>query len=218
MYVPIDRMDKISQNIKEKLPVKAELLRKSAHLISLVLVLLYPRLTTSMLLVLLVPISLILMLLEIFRARSHKFSDTIIARFHYVLRSKEIETSKGPSNVIGSSWACWSFTLLTLWFPLHVAIPCFAMFLWADGTAAIIGKVWGRNYWPKSHKTLEGSLAFLLAGLFMMSFFPKALLGGGFIAVIVAALAEIPEGPLDDNFRVPLIAATTMYLVELWFL
>ena len=96
---------------------------------------------------------------------------------------------------------------------MNMVISCYAMFLIADGMAAIFGKWLGTHNWPNSKKTFEGSLAFFLSGLATLAFFQANLLVAC-IAVLLAALAEIPEKPFDDNFRVPLVATTVYFVAE----
>lgn len=211
-------MDITNKTIKDNLPIKAELLRKLVHFVaSFALVVIYPMLDKSRLLAILVPSSIILLLFELQRVRSKTFSYFVIRNFKFLLRAEELKSSMGKMHIIGSTWACWSFTLITILFSPHIAVPCFAMFLMADAGAALVGKWLGRYHWAKSKKTIEGSVAFLCIGVVMMLLFPDVVFETGAIAVLVATVAEIPEKPFNDNLRVPLIAAAALFLVEKLF-
>ncbi|MDB4920042.1 hypothetical protein [Mucilaginibacter sp.] len=204
--------------ISDDLSIKSELLRKSVHFIAYFnIILIYPLLDKSGLLMLLVPTSLMLILFELQRVRSRTFDNFVKMNFKFLLRSEELKTSMSKMQIISSTWACWSFTVISILFPLHIAVSCFAMFLIADAMAALVGKWIGKNHWIKSKKTIEGSVAFLCTGLIVMLLFPGVVFKAGAIAVLVATMAEIPKRPLDDNFRVPLIGAIALFLFEKLF-
>ena len=82
-----------------------------------------------------------------------------------------------------------------------------------DPFAAIIGRRFGRIRLPGG-RSLEGSLAFVVAGTVMslpvlwlahhLTF--GAALGVAAIGASAGALAEVLSGRLDDNFTIPLFA------------
>jgi len=73
---------------------------------------------------------------------------------------------------------------------------------------------------------VEGSLAFVVTGLAVWACFPTVTLAVGAWSVGAAAVAEALPLPLNDNIRVPLVAAFVAALAEIallgqpvaWFL
>ena len=95
--------------------------------------------------------------------------------------------------------------------------PAFAMFMLSDAAAALVGRRYGRIHWGGSPRTVEGSLAFLLLGLGVMALlapFSEIVFWVGAVSVGAATLAEVPAGPFNDNLRVPMVAATVLFVLE----
>ena len=209
---------KSDKSVHDSQSVRAELQRKSVHfVVFLVLLAMYPQLDKKTLLITLIPISVLLIVLEIERIRSKTFANFVITNFKSLLRNQELKSSMRKMHLIGCTWACLSFTLITILFSFQLAASCFAMFLVADAMAAIIGKWLGRNCWRKSKKTIEGSVAFFCTGLIIIILFPNVNFKPGAIAVLTATAVEIIEWPIDDNFSVPLAATTSLFLIEKLF-
>ena len=208
----LDRV--LSNQRKSRLPLKAELQRKSIHvLMALVLLVLHQTCSRSFIVGLMVTLSILAGLFEWLRIQANPLAIRLQQQFAFLMRPMELESSVNRIHLIGATWVLWSLALLTWLFPMNMVISCYAMFLIADGMAAIFGKWLGTHNWPNSKKTFEGSLAFFLSGLATLAFFQANLLVAC-IAVLLAALAEIPEKPFDDNFRVPLVATTVYFVAE----
>jgi len=92
----------------------------------------------------------------------------------------------------------------------EVALTAMGLLGWGDGLAPIFGKRFGKHkYKILVQKSIEGSLAFLLFGLFGASLFHFLILGEiNFVNILVCAIiATIIESasPSDlDNFLIPL--------------
>jgi dolichol kinase len=89
----------------------------------------------------------------------------------------------------------------------------------ADSAASLAGRRFGKT--PVMGKTVEGSLAFLLAALIVIVIIgqilspPPHYYAGGAAAAVAGTLAELCCGVLhaDDNLGIPLAAGGVMSLV-----
>ena len=95
-----------------------------------------------------------------------------------------------------------------------MAIASLYILIICDATAGIVGSSWGRI--RIFGKTLEGSLAFFVAGMIVIAFTMRDNLLWGTLAVIGAALVELIPTGLDDNLTIPLVAGGIM-AIGFWF-
>ena len=196
---------------------KSELWRKAVHLAALVVPLGMALLGKRWSLVLLVPTTAFAVTCDVLRARSSAVARVVARIFGFMMRGEEIPPIGGPVVINGATWVLLSATLLTLIFPIRIAVPAFVMFMLSDAAAALIGRRYGRTPWGGSPRTVEGSLAFLGMGLGIMalfSFFSSVTFWIGAVSVVAATAAEIPSGPFNDNLRVPMVAALVIVLLE----
>ena len=97
-------------------------------------------------------------------------------------------------------------------YPHNAALGAIAVLASGDALSTLVGKAWGRRPWPWNRRlSLEGSLAFLVAGTLYASLFvpfPMALVGA-----LVGALVETVPWPLDDNVTIPLAVGGVLALL-----
>jgi len=99
--------------------------------------------------------------------------------------------------------------IIVYFFPKDIAIGSIAVATLGDAIAAIIGKPFGKHRF-KNGKSLEGSLAFFMTSLLILSILmdiPHAVIGA-----LAGTLAEFYELPPDDNFSNQLSVALTLYV------
>jgi dolichol kinase len=197
------------------IPFRSELARKLLHLLALVIPIAALLLGRGLALALLVPLTLVAISADIFRARNASFHRFIDRFFGFMMRPVE-KPGVGTKVVInGATWVLLAATLLALIFPLEVGMPAFIVFMVADASAALVGRRLGRINWPRTSRTIEGSLAFFATGLLLY------MLWGTFgvlmilLIMLVGTLAEALPGPLNDNIRVPLLMAGVTWLLDL---
>lgn len=99
-------------------------------------------------------------------------------------------------------------TLYFFQFNMAIANAAILILLFGDSASTLIGQRFGRIKLPfQPHKTLEGSLAFLLVG-FIVSLTQLPILPA-FIGALAGALTEA-YSPIDDNVPIPLVSAIIM--------
>ncbi len=190
-----------------------EVRRKMLHLLALAVPASMAMVGKPVLFVL-APLALLALTADILRVRAAWFRRFIERFFGAMMRRSERPPLGGPVAVNGATWVLVSATLLTLIFPVGIAAPALATFMVADAAAALVGRRWGRRRWPGGPRTLEGTLAFLAAGLLTTALMPDLPFGAGAAGVAAGAVAEALPGPLNDNLRVPLVMAAVIFTLE----
>lgn len=114
--------------------------------------------------------------------------------------------------------------LVTVIFPLEIAIASIAILAFGDAVTNIIGHNFGKiRIIFKPKKSIEGTIAGILAGfcgaIFFTSLNPFALL----VASILGIVAEIPhltffKFPIDDNLVIPLTAGIVLHLIDFFLI
>ncbi len=199
------------------IPYRAEVWRKAIHLVALVVPLGMALLGKTISLYLLVPAALLAITGDVLRVRSEGFAIFIQRLFGFMMREEEQRPVGGAITLNGATWVLLSAALLTFIFPIRIAVPAFVMFMLSDAAAALVGRRYGRRHWGQSSRTLEGTAAFFVMGFITMTLFATftdMVLWVGVASVFAAALAEVPSRPFNDNLRVPLVAATLIFLLE----
>ena len=198
---------------------KHELVRKSIHLFSLSIPIIYFFISKQLALYLLVPITAAFIIVDVAR-----YYIPIVARWFYkwfgwLLRRHETDINKkrlsGASNVLISALLC------VLLFPKVIAINAFTILIISDTTSALIGRRFGRHRFLA--KSLEGSLAFFVSAILVILVAPKiAQLPMeyiiGFIAAAICTVVEALPIKIDDNLSIPISVGLSLWAFYAWFL
>jgi dolichol kinase len=191
---------------------QAELKRKALHLLALVVPLGMYLLGRDAALWILVPVTSMAVGADVLRAYWKPFNRKIRSIFGPLMRTEELPDVGAGVVINGATSVLIGGTLLTLFVPLRIAVPVFVMTMIADAAAALVGRAIGRHRWPGRSHTVEGSLAFVAAGLLVLAFFPLSWTAR-LTATLSAAVAEAAPLPVNDNIAVPLIAAAAVWSV-----
>ena len=195
-----------------RLTLRRELARKAIHLQSVAIPAAYalgvPRvLLLAVLLVLLVAA----LIVEIARRRSPHVRGGFTRLFAPLLRDHE------HAGIAGATWLLLAFFLAVLLLPRQAAIAATWAVSIGDAGAALVGRWLGTRRWAASGKSLEGSTACLV-----LSFVGAWLVAGlpivtSVLAAGLAAMAEWPSRPLDDNLRIAGVVGGGILLWQLVF-
>ena len=117
----------------------------------------------------------------------------------------------------GATWLLLSFLLVVLFFDASIAIAAMWAVAVGDASGAIVGRTIGRHRIGRSLKSLEGSLACALASAAGALLVADLSVSLSIIAGIVAAAAEWPARPLDDNLRIGLGVGAGILLSRMVF-
>lgn len=192
-----------------------EILRKSIHLASLSIPIIYSFISREMALVLLVPLTLIAFVGDVSRRFSPFVRGIVHRYFSRMMRPHELDASRFLLN--GATYVLMSATLCVLVFPKIITIVAFSVLIVSDIAAALLGRRYGRR--PFLDKSLVGTLAFIGSGILVTLVIvllvnaPLELLAIGSIGCVVGGVVEAASIRLrmDDNFSIPMSIGLTMW-------
>lgn len=201
------------------LPYSGELYRKGLHLIALVLPAAVVVLGKPDALYGLIPLALFALTIDFARSRNSVLNRFIDQTFGWMMRNRERPTVGEPPVFNGATWVVTSMAVLTILFPVDVAVVAFCIFMLGDAAAALVGRRFGRTRWGRDGCTVEGSAAFFVTGL-MAAFLiaapelglaPFSLTWAALIlATAAATVLEATPLPLNDNIAAPLGTALVL--------
>ena len=205
---------------KGNIDYKAELLRKSIHLLSLSIAIVYYFITKELALMLLIPFTLISLVLDLARYLFPAYRKFLYSYFGFMLREHEINSKQ--ITLSGATYVLIAALVTVIFFPKVFVLLGIAVLIFGDIFAALIGRKFGRHKFL--FKSLEGTTAFFIFGSLVMFVTPK-IEGSlteyliGFAAVAVSAIVEnISYGWADDNLTIPISVCLTMAALYAWFL
>ena len=200
------------------IPYSAEVKRKALHLLALVVPFLMGLLGKDLSVAILVPMAVLSLGADALRSYSAGFAAWIDRWFGFMMRGEERAVRPDTLVINGATWVIVTAMLLALIFPIRIAVASFVMFMVSDAAAALVGRRYGRHRWPNSPRSLEGSSAFVITGVIIMLLFRDVAFWTGVVAAFVGAAAEVVRRPLNDNIRVPIVVALTLFLLERYVL
>ena len=192
---------------------KHELVRKSIHLCSLSIPIIYYYITRELALYILVPLAFFSLVFDLLRHYNPFVKKTFFSLFGFMLRSHETDQKK--KNLNGATYVLLSAVIVVAVFPKVIVITSFAVLIIGDIFAALIGRKFGKHKFLC--KSLEGTLAFFVTALIVIVLAPKVnytymeyLIG--IIAVAIGAIVEnISQGWADDNLTIPVSIGLVMW-------
>ena len=201
------------------IPYRAELQRKAIHLGALVLPASMLLLPTPSARIGLTVLAAFAVALDVARQRVAAVHHLVVDRaFGWMMRPEELTGVGGPLVLNGAVWMCLSAAACIWLFPPGIGAAALAMLMVGDGAAAVVGRRFGRRKWPRSPKSVEGSVAYVVAA-FAMGLAVVTWPGAGLtvlacaVGAVVGAAVEALPIPLNDNFRVPLLSGLAMLAV-----
>lgn len=148
---------------------------------------------------------LVIAALEILRKKDERLNEKLLRFFGGIHRPEEAHKTSALIYTFSGSF------LTILIFPKPIAILALLYLVFGDGSAALVGKLWGRT--PVFGKSLEGMLANLLTcgivGFLAAGFLPLKI-SVVLFGASAAALAEVMPFPVNDNLSVPILSALAM--------
>ena len=200
----------------DRLELRYEVARKAIHLSSLSIPVIYWFISRDLALLILVPLFSCFFLIDLLKNFFTPVSAWYHRTFGAMLRAHELKRAKGHLN--GATYIMMAALLLVLFFPKVIAVAAFSMVAVSDTLAAIIGKSFGKHRFGQ--KSVEGSVAFFLSALVVVSLVPGLHPVIGIIMAITGTLTEaflvrIGKFKVDDNLSIPLASASVATLFTL---
>lgn len=192
------------------LTFQRELARKGLHLLSAAVPIAYSlglsRRAVTLALAFALAIALVV---EVARARHEKTRTAFDATVGRLLRGHEAQ------GVSGATWLIVALLAATLLFPREIAVAAMGAVAIGDAAAAILGRALTRRH--GEGKSLAGSAACFAASAFMARAIAQFTWSEALVVGILAAIAERPKRPLDDNLRIALAVGCGILLWRMGF-
>lgn len=192
---------------------KDELLRKTIHLTSLSIPIIYYFISSETAAIILAILAGLALIIDWTRYLSPDVGKIFYKIFGFLLREHEVDHQK--RNLNGATYVLISALVGVLIFPKLIFITAFSILIVSDSLAALIGRKFGRRKFLS--KSFEGTLTFFISACIVILFTPKV--GNfpeeywiGFIAAFIGAIIEnISFKLIDDNLSIPLAVGFTMW-------
>jgi diacylglycerol kinase (CTP) len=152
--------------------------------------------------------------IDILRQRSSKLNDLVIHLFKPFMRQSEL------NQISGNTYLILGVLSILLIFPREIVALTILFLAFADPIASFFGVKFGKDkIW--GDKSLQGFLAaFITCSLVAFGFLyynnimSDRLLLVSLIAGIIGAISELIQiGKLDDNFSLPVLSATGLFVL-----
>jgi dolichol kinase len=155
---------------------------------------------------------IVVLVLDVARLKLPSVNRFVYSRFGSFIRNNEKQKLTGTAPyILGIGFSLYAFST-----DVATAAICFLAF--GDVAATAIGERYGKT--KIGDKSLEGTAAFIVAGLFVglvllpvagIRLFPGVIAAG---AVIAAAVELIPFA--NDNLSIPILSGAAMTLLMRW--
>jgi dolichol kinase len=213
----VQKTGKIDQH-PDRLDFRYEFARKAIHLSSLLIPLIYCRISRELALMILTPLTAGFLFVDVLKNFVPAIATWYHDTFDPMLRHHELQ--KEHIHLNGATWITLSAFILIAMFPKMIAVTAFAMVSVSDTVAALVGKKFGQHRFGE--KSIEGSLAFLASSIFIAAVVPNLLLPAGIVMAVSGTIAEavvirIGGFKIDDNISVPIAAAAAGLACYSWF-
>lgn len=178
-------------------PLRRELARKAIHLSSTAVpIALAVGVAHRVAVLVLAGLALIAVTVEVARATSSAIALRFDALFRPLLRLHE------SRHITGATWLLASMFAAVLLLPRDIAIAATWAAAVGDAAAALVGIRFGRRRSPRDGKSLEGSIACLLATLLGALLLARLGIVSALLVSVAASAAERLSWPRDDNVRI----------------
>jgi dolichol kinase len=195
----------------------SELARKSIHLASLLIPIIYLQIDRFSAVVILAAMSGVAVLVDVLLQRHHGTRAILMPLLGSMLRPHELSNKHLHLN--GASWVLISALLTVVLFPKIVAVTAFTILIVSDTFAALIGRKFGRR--PFLDKSMAGTVAFIVTGTICVAAYaavyqlPWTYAVAGLIGTVAGAVTEAASVrlKLDDNLSIPMSVSISMWAV-----
>lgn len=149
-----------------------------------------------------------------------KRKNTLLAKIYKYFFGDILRDHEKKGSLTGSTYyfisltICYSFFCVVLSMPVYYLAVIYTGFMIGDAAAALVGKSLGKTF-IFQNKTLEGSLAFVLASFASTAWIVPHNLHLVLLCALMLCIIELYMVVLDDNFFVPFLVTTIFYIFVL---
>jgi len=150
--------------------------------------------------------TIIIVLIDVLRIQHSSISRLFTKLFGRMLRTHEIN-----GKLTGASYVLIGSFVAVVLFPKEIAILALLFTAIGDTVAGLYGRKFGKfKIWTK---TIEGSLAGLIACIIIAVFFTSIPNLVKYSGAFAAMLIELLPINIDDNLRIPVFSGAIMYFL-----
>ncbi len=203
-------MADVQQEERKEISFASELVRKGTHMGALIIPggYYYLRLERGEMLSIMIPITLLMIGIDIARLRQWKIWTGFLKKIiSPLIRSHEI-----AGDFTGATYILLSVCFTVALFDKMVAIAALAFIIVGDTFAALVGRRFGRHKFGR--KSVEGSAACLVGTLLVAWIVPGIPWEVKLFGAVVAAVVEALPLGIDDNTTVPILSGLFMTLFD----
>lgn len=205
--------------VEQTVSFKGEIYRKLIHIFSASIPIGYMFLSKEILLYVTVPITFLLLLIEVLKYYSDVIYNLYKQLFGFLLRDYEFDRSKIRIN--GASWLMLGDILCIFIFPKYIAVAGMLLLSLGDSFSAIIGRLFGRKHYVPN-RSLAGTFTFFIVGIIIVIITPKYNHDPveymiAFFVIFVTTVIDSLNLPINDNFAIPVVYSALLYILYLIF-
>lgn len=208
-------MQKEYINTNSTTPFQGEIYRKMIHYSSASISIGYLFIQKEIVLLILGILLALMFIVELVKYKSNFIYDLYLKNFKHMLREHEYDRNRFRIN--GASWVIFAAIFCIILFPKLIAVTGLLMLSFADSTSALAGRMFGKKQYAPN-RSYVGTITFFVVGIIIMFLAPKYF--GTIkeyiivlIAVIVTTVADGLSLPIDDNFTIPVVCCSVLYLL-----
>jgi dolichol kinase len=183
--------------------LKSEFIRKSIHILALIVPLSYHFLDRKIVLGIIGLGVFVAICVEVLRFHSHVFRELFNGLLGKLLRDHE------TTQLTGSTYLLIGCFLTVLFFIKWIALVSLLFLIVSDALAAIVGRKWGRHKIWKD-RSVEGCAVFLVSAFLNVLIVPDSHFLIGMAGVVTACAVDIFIHDINDNLTIPLSAGIVM--------
>ncbi|MDZ4746300.1 MAG: hypothetical protein SGJ05_09905 [bacterium] len=198
----------------KQIPYESEIARKSIHLASLLIPIVYLHVDHTTGLIILAWMTVVSLSVDLMMRYHGPTRRVLLALVGPIMRTHELRRDK--LHLTGASWVLIAALVTMAVFPTSVAITAFTVLIVSDTFAALVGRrVAGPGFLDKS---VIGTATFILTAWLVVGVYgsiyslPWTYYLAGIIGCIVGGVVEAASTRLkvDDNLSIPFSIAVTM--------
>jgi len=198
---------------------RQEVLRKSIHMISLSIPIVYTFIPKELALWILIPLTILSIIIDFASRKKSKFREFFHKYFGKILRPHEYYD---VFTLNGATWVLISAVVCVIMFPKIFVITGFTILIISDISSALIGRRFGKH--PLFvRKSWEGTTAFWVTAILVVLIIgtiisaPWTYFFFGIIAAIIGGFAEAASTmmKMDDNLAIPVSIGLVLWGGEL---
>jgi dolichol kinase len=204
---------------EQTVTLKGEIYRKLIHIFSASIPIGYLFLSKEIVLYVTVPITFLLLLIEVLKYYSDDIYNLYKQLFGFLLRDYEFDRLKIRIN--GASWLMLGDILCIFIFPKYIAVAGMLLLSLGDSFSAIIGRLFGRRHYVPN-RSLAGTFTFFIVGIIIVIITPKYNHDPveymiAFFVIFVTTVIDSLNLPINDNFAIPVVYSALLYILYLIF-